>query len=147
MRASVLRLGMNLWPPFWAAGIRVRRIAADYREAEVEMRLRWYNRNYVRTHFGGSLYAMTAPFYMLMLLHALGRDHVIWDQSGHIEYVRPGRGVVRARFSLSDAQIEDIRRKAESGEKVLPQFSVDVTNEQGETIARVDKTLYVRKKR
>ncbi len=147
MRASLLRVVMNLWPPFWAAGIRVRHIAPDYREAEVEMRLRWYNRNYVRTHFGGSLYAMTDPFYMLMLLHNLGHDYTIWDQSGHIEYVRPGRGLVRARFSLSREQIENIRLRADAGEKVLPQFCVAITNAGGETVARIEKTLYVRKKR
>jgi acyl-coenzyme A thioesterase PaaI-like protein len=147
MRASLLRIVLNIWPPFWAAGIRVRRIAPDFREAEVEMRLRWYNRNYVRTHFGGSLYAMTDPFYMLMLLHNLGRDYVIWDQSGHIEYVRPGRGLVRARFALGSEQIDDIRRKADAGEKVLPQFTVAITNAGGETVARIEKTLYVRKKR
>ena len=36
--------------------------AEDYRHARVELRQRWYNRNYVGTHFGGSLFAMTDPF-------------------------------------------------------------------------------------
>ncbi len=64
---------MNVWPPFVGAGIRVRHIAPDFRSVTVDMRLRWSNRNYVGTHFGGSLYAMADPFLMVMLLHNSGR--------------------------------------------------------------------------
>ncbi len=70
--ARTLRFAMNLWPPFVGAGIRVRHIAPDFRSVTVDMRLRWTNRNYVGTHFGGSLYAMVDPFLMVMLLHNLG---------------------------------------------------------------------------
>ena len=58
MKPSTLRHGMNLWPPFLFAGIRVCAIDADFRSAEVELRMRPWNRNYVGTHFGGSLFAM-----------------------------------------------------------------------------------------
>ena len=30
----------------------------------VKLTLRWYNRNYVGTHFSGNLFTMTDPFYM-----------------------------------------------------------------------------------
>ena len=96
MRAGMLRRLMNLWPPFLFSGIRVTHLADDWREAEVEMRLRWYNRNWVGVHFGGSLFAMTDPFYMLLLIHLLGPDHVVWDKAAAIDFVRPGRGRVRA---------------------------------------------------
>ena len=57
-----LRLLMNLWPPFLFAGIRVTAMGDGFRHARVELHQRWYNRNYVGTHFGGSLFAMTDPF-------------------------------------------------------------------------------------
>ena len=65
MRAPLFRLMMNLYPPFLGAGIRVKRVTSDYREIDVEMGLHFYNRNFVGTHFGGNLLAMTDP-----LLHA-----------------------------------------------------------------------------
>ena len=34
MPAGVLRRGMNLWPPFLGAGVRVTRVADDYCEVE-----------------------------------------------------------------------------------------------------------------
>lgn len=144
MKAGLLRFGMNLWSPFRGAGIRVRRIAPDYREVEVELSLKWHNRNYIGTHFGGSLYAMTDPFYMLMLIHVLGPGYMVSHKSGAIEYLIPAKGKVHARFALDDATIADIRARTAGGEKYLPEFRVDVCNAAGEVVARVTHTLYIR---
>ena len=142
----MLKFGMNLWPPFLGAGIRVKHIAADYREIVVSMKLRWYNRNYVGTHFGGSLAAMTDPFYMLMLIHILGSAYIVWDKTSTIDFVAQGRGTVTAHFILNDDQIAKIKRKTSTGEPYFPKFSVDIVNESGEVIATIEKQLYIRKK-
>ena len=146
MKLRILKLGMNLWPPFLGAGIKVRHIRADYREVVVSMKLRWYNRNYVGTHFGGSLAAMTDPFYMLMLIHILGNEYIVWDKTSTIDFIAPGRGIVTARFRLKDEQIKEITENTAKGDAYLPEFSVDIVNESREVIATVKKILYVRKK-
>ena len=146
MNAGLLRRGMRWWPPFLGAGIRVRSISDDFRDARVELRLGLLNRNYVGTHFGGSLYTMTDPFFMIMLLHNLGGEYVVWDKSGSIEYVAPGRGIVSAHFRLTEERIAEIKAQAAGGDKVLPEFAVDVTDEAGGLVARVRKILYVRLK-
>ncbi|GLR14808.1 DUF4442 domain-containing protein [Chitinimonas viridis] len=146
MKANTLRRLINLWPPFLFTGIHATRISPDYREVDCQLSLRWYNRNYVGTHFGGSLFAMTDPWYMLMLMPLLGRDYFVWDQQAGIEFIAPGRGKVTARFRIDDATLADIRERTASGEKYLPQFVIDIVDEQNELIARVTKTLYVRKK-
>jgi acyl-coenzyme A thioesterase PaaI-like protein len=142
--ANALRLGMNLWPPFVGAGIHVLHIAEDYREVRVRMALRWYNRNYVGTHFGGSLYAMTDPFFMLMLMHNLGKDYVVWDKSARIHFRTPGKGTVFADFRLSAEQIAAVAAETADGEKHEPVFSVDVTDAAGNVVTTVEKTLHVR---
>ncbi len=141
-----LRWMMNLWPPFWGAGIRVKRMDRDWKAIDVEMRLRPWNRNYVGTHYGGSLYSMTDPFYMLMLIENLGREYIVWDKSATIRFRKPGTGTVTASFRLSDAQLEDIRRSLETDEKLEPVFVVEVKDEQGSVVAEVEKRLHVRKK-
>ncbi|GHD61055.1 DUF4442 domain-containing protein [Jeongeupia chitinilytica] len=146
MNASLLRRLINWWPPFLLTGIHATRITADYHEVDVELRLRWYNRNYVGTHFGGSLFAMTDAWYMLMLMHTLGRDYYVWDQSASIDFLAPGRGVVTARFRLDQGTLDDIRTRTDGGEKYLPQFNVEIVDTKGEIVARVQKTLYVRRK-
>jgi acyl-coenzyme A thioesterase PaaI-like protein len=137
---------MNLWPPFRGPGIRVRSIAPDWSEATVELRSRWLNRNYVGTHFGGSLFAMTDPFYALLLIHRLGDRYLVWDQAASIEFVAPGRGTVSATFQLPDERVEAIRAQAAGGDKVLPEFEVEIRDHAAELVARVRKTLYVRLK-
>ena len=144
--AGTLRLLMNLWPPFIGAGIHVERISPDYTEAQVRMRMGLLNRNYMGTHFGGSLYAMTDPFFALLIMHQLGRRYVVWDKASAIDYQLPGRGTVRATFRITPEQIDAIRQATANGDKHEPTFSVDVVNRQGEVVARVDKTIYVRLK-
>ena len=145
--AKQLRKGMKWWPPFLGAGIRVERFAEDFREAVVELKLGRLNRNAVGTHFGGSLYAMTDPFFAIMLMHNLGDRYLVWDKSGSIEYVAPGRGTVHARFVLTEERIAEIRAQAEGGEKVLPEFQLEVRHKGDDSlVALVRKTLYVRLK-
>jgi hypothetical protein len=136
---------INIWPPFLAAGIHVR-WAADMRSAEVEMRMHFWNRNYVGTHYGGSLYSMTDPFYMLMRIENLGRDYIVWDKAATIRFRRPGKGTVRAEFRLTQEQLDDIRRALTTLEKYEPLFRVEVKDREGTVVAEVEKVLHVRRK-
>jgi len=144
--SRALRRWINFWPPFVGTGIRVRHVASDMKSVDVELKLRFWNANYVGTHFGGSLFAMTDAFYMLMLMANLGRDYIVWDKAATIRYRKPGKGTVRAEFRLSDSQIEDIREKLKTLPKYEPIFSVEVKDEAGVVIAEVEKVLHVRKK-
>lgn len=144
---KILRHLMNLYGPYRGAGVRIRHLADDFSSATVEMPLRWYNRNYVGVHFGGSLYSMVDPFHMLLVMNQLGSDYIVWDIEAHIRFISPGKGTVKAHFEVTPEQLEDIRKQTESGEKYLPQFEVEVLGENGELVARALKTLYVRRKR
>jgi hypothetical protein len=134
---------INIWPPFLGAGIRVK---WSPRSVDVEMRLRFWNRNYVGTHYGGSLYSMTDPFYMLMLMDNLGPDYIVWDKAASIRFRKPGKGRVRAEFRLSDEQLDDVRSKLLTQEKYEPTFVVQVKDETGDVVAEVQKVLHVRRK-
>ena len=147
MRPASLRWIFNLWPPFLAAGIRVTRLSPDWREARVELRMRPWNRNYVGTHFGGSLFAMTDPFWMILVKERLGRDYIVWDKAAQIEFVKPGKGTVAAEFRLDDAVLDDLRARAADGGKVLHWFDTYIVDGAGEVVARVRKQVYVRRKR
>ncbi|MBA1219568.1 DUF4442 domain-containing protein [Pseudomonas fulva] len=145
-RARVLRWMLNLYPPYLGAGIRVQYISPDMRSIRVAMKLTRWNRNYVGTQFGGSLYAMVDPFYMLLLIERLGRDYIVWDKAASIDFITPGKGPVYAEFHVDDALLDDIRQQTATGKKCLPRLQVDIRDGAGELVARVDKTLYVRLK-
>lgn len=142
-----LKLMFNLWPPLIGAGIRITRIQPDWKEVDVEMKLRRWNANYVGTHYGGSLYSITDPFYMVMFIEILGRDYIVWDKSASIRFRRPGRGTVFAKFRITDEQIAEIREALKKEEKIDREFSVDVKSEDGEIIAEVKKLLQFRNKK
>ena len=146
MKASLFRRGINLWPPFLFAGIHVTAISADYRYVRVELRQRPWNVNYVRTHFGGSLFAMTDPFWMLCLLQNMGSRYFVWDKAGSIEFLKPGRDVVWTEFRLDDATLEEVKAATANGDKYLHWFENEVLDASGEVVARVRKQVYVRLK-
>jgi acyl-coenzyme A thioesterase PaaI-like protein len=145
LSAGMLRLGMNLWPPFVGAGIHVLSIAPDYRRITVRLRLGLLNRNYFGTQYGGSLFSMTDPFYALMLLHNLPRGYHVWDKAAAIRFRTPGRHHVYAHFSLSEAQIAEVLAATANGEKYEPTWTVDIVDAAGNVIASVEKTLHIRR--
>jgi hypothetical protein len=143
---NIFRHIVNLWPPLLGAGIKIDYIAPDFHEIKSSLRMRWFNINYVGVHFGGSIYAMTDPFYMLMLIRILGPNYIVWDKAAYINFIKPGTSIIRATFIFTPEEIIAIRQKADENEKYVFDKEVDVLNEQGEVVASVIKTLYVRKK-
>lgn len=145
---SLYARGWSLWLPFLAAGIRIDRISHDFRQIDVSMRLSLRNANYVGTHFGGSLYAMTDPFFMAMFIHNLGDEYIVWDKAASIDFKKPGTGTVRAHFRISQNDIDLVLAEISTNEKgkTLWQKTVSVVNERGEVVATVDKVVYIRKK-
>jgi hypothetical protein len=137
---------MRFYPPFLGAGIRIARMSDDLREISVEMKLHWWNANYVGTHYGGSLYSMADPFYMVMLIENLGRGYIVWDKAATIRFRKPGKGTMRAEFRLTQEQIDSLCAQADAQGKIEPTFSVEIRDEEGEVVAEVEKLLHVRRK-
>lgn len=146
MKAKTLRRIINLWPPLFFNAISVTYISDNFREIDVKLKLRWYNRNNVGTQFGGNLFAMTDPWYMLMLMENLGRDYYVWDKKATIDFISPGRGHVTAKFILTQERIDQIRTATANGEKYLPDFVVEIVDDKQRLIARLHRTVYVKRK-
>jgi acyl-coenzyme A thioesterase PaaI-like protein len=135
---------INFYPPFLGAGIHARNV--DKNTILVEMKLTPLNRNVFGTHFGGSLYAMCDPWFVLIMMRVLGPEYVVWDKTASIQFIKPGRGTVTATFHIPQERIDGIRLEANDGQKIEPTFVVDVLDDKGEAVAHVEKLLYVRKK-
>jgi len=142
-----LAIGMSLWIPNLCSGIRVKRFAEDWTSATVELHVNVFTRNYVKTAFGGSMSAMTDPYYFMLVMHQLGRDYIVWDTRGEIEFVKPGRGVLTAHFEVPREKTAELRERAEGGAPVREWFQTQITDASGEVVARVRREVYVREKR
>ena len=140
----LLKLRINTYAPYIGAGIKIEHINLDQGLCVVSMGLNSLNKNIVGTQFGGSLYSMVDPFYMLMLMHQLGSSYVVWDKSSQIEFIAPGNSKVTARMKIPSNEIKTIQELAKDGEPVFREYQVDIVDDQQKTIATVTKKLYIR---
>ena len=143
LRTRLFRWAFNVWPCFRGTGARVAFIASDWSEVRVRLPLSWRTRNYVGTIFGGSLYAGVDPFYMLMLIHRLGPDFVVWDKAASIRFRKPGRSTLYAAFRVEEAEVEEIRRLLQDQPKVDRTYSVELRDAQGVVHAEVQKVIHI----
>jgi hypothetical protein len=146
MKSKFLRWGFNLFPAYCSTGARITYISHDFREVVVRLPLSWQTRNVVGTIFGGSMYAAVDPVYMLMLIKNLGPDYVVWDRSACIDFKKPGRTALFARFRIDGTELDTIRRELGQVRHVDRVYHVDLVDEQGTVHASVEKVVYVRKK-
>ena len=127
---------LSFWPPYLAAGISIKEINEDVTSVKVQMKQRFYNTNYVGTHFGGSLYSMCDPHYMFILLHHLKDDHIVWDKAAQIEFLKPGKGKVTIEFKIDLNEIEKIKKSALLNFKVEPVFEAYIYDEKNQQVAK-----------
>lgn len=137
---------MNFYPPFLGAGIRVEHLSKDFKKAVVTLKLRWWNKNMVGTHFGGSLMSMSDPFYMLLIMQNLNRNYIVWDKASTIRFKKPGKGKVTCVFEITDTIIDQLKSEADAHGKTEMVLPLQITNEAGEVVCELQKTVYVRKK-
>lgn len=137
---------INLYPPYLGMAVKLRSVDEDYTRFEVELRSRWYNRNLFGTHFGGSLYAMTDPFFVFIVMMNLGPDYIVWDKSAAIDFLKPAKGTILGVFEIDKDRLEEIRREVDELGKNTYHFEADLVDEAGTIVARVRKGVYVRSK-
>ena len=143
---NMFRLLMNCWPPFIGLRIHMEQIAPDWRHVRVRMKLGLRNKNFVGSHFGGGLFSMVDPYFMIMMIHQLDSNYLVWDKSARIDFIAPGRTTVYADFRYTGEQIEEVIRMTADGKKFEPTYAVDIVDTAGKLVARMEKTLYIRRK-
>ncbi len=137
---------INWYPPFLFSGIRVIDYADDFSRFRTRLKLTWYNRNLIGTAFGGSLYSMCDPFFMFIILIQLGEEYIVWDKHANIEFVKSGKGTVYAEFQLSSEEIAEIKTAVDRDGKGVFDFICEVRDGDANTVAKVRKGVYVRRK-
>ena len=122
-------------------------VSNDLLNVRVKLPLSYKNKNYANSIFGGSMFSAVDPIPMVQLINLIGTNYIVWDKSADIDYIKPGKGTVTAEFIITDALIEDILAHTAHGEKYLPEIPVYVKDAEGEIVAKLNRTLYIRRKR
>ncbi|TCB35890.1 DUF4442 domain-containing protein [Acinetobacter sp. ANC 4910] len=144
---AITKFILNRYAPYRGAGIQVEKIDFPNYHIRVKMPLTRKNQNIVGVHFGGSLYSMVDPFYMLLLMHHLGSKYIVWDKAAKIQFLSPGRGTVYADIRIDSAEIKHIKTLAEDYSAVNRIYQLSIYDETGVRIAEVEKTIYIRRKK
>ena len=72
--------------------------------------------------------------------------YIVWDRAAHIEFLKLGKTELCAKFCVTDEALEDIIAKTNDGSQHFAEFNVDVTDTAGDIVAKVRKTIYIRRK-
>jgi hypothetical protein len=89
---------------------------------------------------------MCDPFFVFLLMRNMGPGYIVWDKAVKIEFLKPGRGRVTGRYHIPPEEIARVKAVADAGEKVEPVYVGEIFSDDGTLVARVTKTLWVRKK-
>jgi len=149
--AAVLSNKLRCWSFYLFAcyrgtGGRLRYIAEDWSEVLLELPLSWRTRNYVGTIFGGSIYSAVDPIYMLMLIRRLGPEFIVWDKAASIQFKKPGKKTLHARFVVSDEELAAIRAALQTQRSVDRSYTVELKDKAGTLCATVEKLIYIRRR-
>lgn len=146
LKTRLLRFAFNFYPCYRRTGARLTYAADDYSEVRVKLPLNWKTRGYWGTLFGGSMYGAIDPVLVVMLARRLGPDYVVWDKSATIEFKKPGRATLYARFRVEDAEVAELRRAIERDGKAEHTWPVELTDAAGTVHAAFTKTLHLRRR-
>lgn len=145
IKPYLMRL-LNFWPPFFFTGIKLIKRNRDFSELVVRLKLRFWNANFVGTQYGGSIYSMVDPFYMLMLIHHLGKDYVVWDKAASIRFLKPGRTALTAQFQLTEEDLSAIRQTVAEQGRIEWKRTIAIKDSEGAVVAEVDKVISIKRK-
>lgn len=147
LRTRLLRFAFNFYPCYRRTGARLAYVARDYSEVRVKLPLNWKTRGYWGTTFGGSMYAAIDPVLLVMLARRLGPDYVVWDKAATIEFKRPGRSTLYARFRIEDTEIAELRYLLEREGKLERTYVIELADRAGTVHAAFTKTLHLRSRK
>lgn len=138
---------MNWYPMYFGTGGKILFWSADYLEVHLRLRLNIWTYNYVGTIFGGSMFSASDPFYMVMLLRALGPSYVVWDKSASIRFKRPGKTTLYAVFRVSDEELASIKSLVEQHGETTHNFTIEWKDKTGVVHAEVTRHCYLATKK
>jgi acyl-coenzyme A thioesterase PaaI-like protein len=141
-----MRFFFHIHPAYHGTGGRVTYISADWSELRLEIPHNWRTRNYVGTIFGGSLYGAVDPMFMIMLIQRLGPDYIVWDKAATIQFKKPGNCKLYACFNITDDEVQFIQEELKNTQSMDRVYRLDITDREGNIFAKVEKTIYIRKK-
>jgi len=140
------RWGGNLFPAYRRSGARLMYVSPDFLEVHISIPSNWKTRNYMGITWGGGLYASLDPVYGVMLYKALGQRFRVVDKMAKIDFKRPGKTTLHAKFKVSRSELNEIRQELKTSDKIERCFEIDLVDTHDVVHASCQKLLSIRAK-
>lgn len=147
LKTKGFRIGMNWYPMFFGTGAKILFWSGDWSEVHLRLKLNLWTMNYVRTIFGGSQFSATDPFYMLMFMHMLGKDFVVWDKSASIKFKRPGKKPLYAIFKITPEILTKVKADVKANGETTHVAIVHWVDKDGIIYSELERSIYIADKK
>ena len=127
-------------------GGKLIKVSDDLHYIKIQLLFNYKTRNYVGTIYGGHMYSSVDGIYVIQLIHILGDNYIVWDKSAKIKFKRPANKTLFADFQISDELIEQIKNDIVKDKKKDYNLFVNLTDENGNIYAQVEKVIYIASK-
>lgn len=147
---KTLKWAMRFYPPLFFQGIWTRKFDKGFKGVEVSVHPGFWNKNYNRSVFGGTLYAAGDPFYAILFdrnLRKAGYPCQIWLKQASISYLRPVTSRVYFHIQLSEDQIEEVIQSLMKAESYTGNFPIEMKDKKGQVFVRIQHQIYIRSRR
>lgn len=146
-KSRLLRYLSNVTPVFRATGAWITHVSADRRLVRLELPLKLKTRNPLGTMCGGNMYSAVHGIYLLMLMHALGKDYACVDRLSTIKFLKPGKSTLFTQFVLTQKEIDETIALVRQYGKTDRQYLIELKDKNGMVCSEITCTINVRKKR
>ncbi len=146
---TILKWGMNLYPPLLLQRIWVQKIESDFMGATIKINRSLFSLNFGKAIFGGTLYTATDPFYAMLfgqILKHKGYDVSVWLKSASIQFLKPGRCDLYYTITISDEMIKEAENHLNTSKIFVKTYTIEIRSKTGIIPAIAKNEIYIRKK-
>ncbi|MGV6859437.1 MAG: PaaI family thioesterase [bacterium] len=135
---------LELFPPFWFMGVKVKHLSDDWRHARIRLPLTWRARNMGGSMFGGYQAALADPIAAIACARVFP-GHDVWTRHLQLDFHRPGTTDLELRFDFPAETEETIRQELAKKHRSNPVFTYGFYTADGKQCTQITCKVAVRK--
>ncbi len=147
VNSKTLKWLLRFYPPLFFQGIWIVGFDKEFRWVKVKIIKTFFNINYNKTLFGGTIFSASDPFYAILFDQILTRKGFkirVWLKSAHIQYLKPGNSNLYFRIHIAETEVYEAEHLLKTVGKFVKTYPIEILNEKGELCALVQNEVYVR---
>ncbi|MEJ5056224.1 DUF4442 domain-containing protein [Sphingobacterium sp. MYb382] len=148
LSANSLKWLLRVYPPFLFQRVWIKKIHADFKQADIRISKSFLNMNGNKSIFGGTIFSSIDPIHTLLLDQILKQKGipktVAWLKSAQISYLKPAKKNLSFSIKLHDEDIDTALEEVKSQGKVVKTFAIDIIDTDGLLCAQSKNEIYIR---